>query len=838
MIDSARPIENLDQTPGGEIRSGLDADCIRQSIVNNLFYTLGRFPSAATTNDWYLAVAYSVRDRLLRHWLNCARHYKDQTRRTVCYLSAEFLIGPQLGNNLINMDIYDQTRDALSQLGLSLDDILQQEEEPGLGHGGLGRLAACYLDSLATLNVPAIGYGVRYEFGLFNQEFSDGWQVEKTDKWLLNGNPWELARHKIAFDVNFGGHTERSQRPDGSTRISWIPANVVKGVAYDTPIVGYGDGASNINLLRLWKAEAPEEFDFQAFTAGDHFGAIRTKISAELLSKVLYPNDQFANGKRLRLQQQYFFVSCSLQDMIRIHLETDNNPANFQRKYAVQLNDTHPAIAIPELMRLLVDEHDQDWERAWAVTQQTFTFTNHTLLPEAIETWSVDLLSEILPRHMEIIYEINQRFLDEARMHYHGNESHLAALSIIGEHGNKHVRMANLACVGSHRVNGVANLHTRLLKENLLTEFDALWPEKVTNVTNGITPRRFLRLGNPSLSALISEHIGDCWLTDLEQLKQLEPLAEDTDFQQQWFSVKRHAKTNLTRFIQETCTVAVNPDSLFDIQAKRIHEYKRQHLNLLHVITLYNRIKDNPNDQHTPRTVIFSGKAAPAYATAKLIIKLINEVAQVINNDPDVRDQLKVAFVPNFNLKNAMQLYPAADLSEQISMAGKEASGTGNMKFALNGALTLGTADGANLEICEAVGAENFFLFGHNVSELAQRTADGYRPRDIYDNNPELRAAVDLINSGLFSHGDHGLYRPLTDSLLDEDRYFLFADYESYLTQQKEVERVYNEKFDWARRSILNVARMGWFSSDRAVREYCERIWHVTPVAVPCSDFS
>lgn len=811
-----------------DIRTSNSVEALKKAIVDSLFYALGRSPDAATDMDWYLALAYSVRDRLLHRWLHREKTYKDSGSRTVCYLSAEYLLGPHLGNNLINMGIWDNTKDAVESLGLDLTHILEQEEEPGLGSGGLGRLAACFLDSMATLQVPAIGYGIRYEFGIFNQSIVDGWQVEKTDKWLLNGNPWELHRHKIAFDVKLGGRTEKYEDSDGKSRVRWWPERVVKGVAYDTPIVGYG--VNNGSLLRLWKAEAPEAFDLNAFNEGNHFGAVTQKIVAENVSKVLYPNDHFDKGKQLRLEQQYFLVSCSLQDMVRIFLDHNGDLSKFHEKYATQLNDTHPALAIPELMRLLVDEHNMDWSQAWDITQKTFSYTNHTLLPEAIETWSTKMLGNCLPRHLEIIYEINQHFLDQVRIYYRGDETELAALSIISERGEKHVRMANLACVGSNAINGVAPLHTQLLKKGMLKHFHDLWPNKIKNITNGITPRRFLRLANPALCQIISDQIGKGWLTDLEQFRQLEQLSKDSTFQEAWHQVKLNAKRSLAELILDRNNIRVDPSSLFSIQAKRIHEYKRQHLNLLHIITLYNRIKDDPNIDIEPRTFIFSGKAAPDYSMAKLMIKLINEVANVVAEDRVVRERIKVFFLPNFNVKNAQHFYPAADLSEQISTAGTEASGTGNMKLSLNGALTIGTLDGANIEIRDAVGHDNFFLFGHTAEELADFRHEGYYPRRYYEQDEELRAAIDLINTGMFSHGDHTLFRPITDSLLNHDPFMLMADYRPYVECQAKVAECFLNSQHWNRMSILNVARMGMFSSDRAVREYCEEIWRIEPV--------
>lgn len=811
-------------------RTETSVSALKKAIVDNLLYYQARFPDTATDVDWYLALAFTVRDRLVNRWLNAERTFLSNHSRSVCYLSAEFLLGPQLGNNLLNMGIRNHVEHALKDLGHDLNHLLEQEEEPGLGNGGLGRLAACFMDSLASECIPAIGYGIRYEFGIFNQAIVDGWQVEKTDKWLLNGNPWEIHRHKIALEVKLGGYTETYQNENGKTCVRWIPEHIVNGVAYDTPIVGYG--VDNANLLRLWKSEAPNAFDLTEFNQGNHFGAVNEKIEAENLTKILYPNDNFDNGKRLRLEQQYFLVSCSLQDMLRIYQKEKRDLRLFYEKYAVQLNDTHPALAIPELMRLLVDEQGMDWDTAWETTQKTFSYTNHTLLPEAIETWSVDMLQKLLPRHMEIIYQINQDFLDRVRIHYRGDESQLANLSIIGERGVKHVRMANLACVGSHTINGVAKLHTQLLKEGLLKSFNQLTPDKIINITNGITPRRFLALTNPRLTKLISSAIGEGWIGNLQQINQLERFADDSAFQEDWLKVKLGAKQDLAKLIYDRDDFVIDPVSLFSVHAKRIHEYKRQHLNILHVITLYARIKQNPNIDMQPRTFIFSGKAAPAYTMAKLIIKLINSVAQVIDQDPDVKDRIKVFFIPNFNVKNAQHFYPAADLSEQISTAGTEASGTGNMKLTLNGALTIGTLDGANIEIRDAVGEDNFFLFGHKAEELETIRENGYDPMHYYQKDEELATVIDLINSGIFTHGDHDLFKPLTETLLHNDPFMLMADYRDYIDTQALVGTRFHDKQLWARTSILNVARMGYFSSDRAIKEYRERIWHVDPVKV------
>jgi len=813
-----------------DIRTGLSPAALAQAVADNLHYVQARVPEIATRNDWYLALACTVRDRLLDRWIKTVQGMlTSKDLKVVCYLSAEFLMGPQLGNSLINLGIYDPAREAVGRLKLDLDELLAQEEEPGLGNGGLGRLAACFMDSLSTLEVPAIGYGIRYEFGIFDQEIRDGWQVEVTDKWLRLGNPWEIPRPEITFDVKLGGHTEHYRDEQGRQRVRWIPARVVKGVAYDTPVTGYR--VTTTNLLRLWKAEASESFDFAAFNTGDYFGAVHDKVASETISKVLYPNDDPYAGKQLRLAQQYFFVSCSLQDMIRLQGITKKGLDRFHERFAVQLNDTHPSIAVAELMRLLVDEYQMDWDVAWGITQKTFAYTNHTLLPEALEKWPLPLFAAQLPRHLEIIYEINRRFLDEVRTKYPGDDQRLARLSLIDESGDKSVRMAHLASVGSHAINGVAALHTDLLKKTVLHDFYELWPEKFHNVTNGVTQRRWMVLSNPQLAKLITTHIGDRWVSHLEdELRRLEPLADDPAFQREWRKVKAENKRALAAVIKDRTGVVVDPDSLFDIQVKRLHEYKRQHLNVLHVVTLYNRLKAGRGAAVTPRTVIFGGKAAPGYMMAKLIIKLINAVADVVNRDPDVSNSLKVVFFPDFNVKNGQRVYPAADLSEQISTAGKEASGTGNMKFSMNGALTIGTLDGANVEIREAVGPDNFFLFGLTAEEVSELKASGYQPRGYYESSPELREALDLIGSGHFSNGDRDLFRPLVDSLLTRDDYLLLADYQAYLDCQDRVSHAYRDQKHWTRMSILNVARMGQFSSDRSIQQYCSDIWQVKPV--------
>ncbi len=814
------------------IRTGLGADAIATALIENLHCLQGKLPQHATRNDWYMALAYTVRDRMMERYVatlaSIAETHTDA--EVVAYLSAEFLTGPHLGNGLINLGIWHAVEEALSRVGQELSDLLEQEEEPGLGNGGLGRLAACYMDSLATLNVPAIGYGIRYEFGIFDQTIRDGWQVERTDKWLRFGNPWEIVRSEITFDVKLGGHTETYHDEKDRYRVRWLPQKLVKGVAYDTPVPGYLTPTTN--LLRLWKAEATESFDFAAFNVGDYYGAVDEKVASETISKVLYPNDEPEAGKELRLEQQYFFVSCSLQDMIRLLLMRGKSLGELHSYWAAQLNDTHPSIAVAELMRLLVDEHGMDWDQAWSITQQTCAYTNHTLLAEALERWPLPLFAKLLPRHLEIIYEINRRFLDDLRLRYPKDDQLLRRLSLIDEADGKYVRMAHLASVGSHAINGVAALHTELLKQTVLGDFYRVAPEKFFNITNGVTPRRWIALSSPKLSVLISRHIGDRWIANLEdELGRLEPLALDIDFQRDWQAVKADNKCALAGLIKERTGIVVDPHSLFDIQVKRLHEYKRQHLNVLYLVTLYNRLRRVSAAAGTPRTVIFGGKAAPGYRMAKLIIKLINSVGAAINQDPVVSQVLKVVFLPDFNVKSSQRVYPAADLSEQISTAGKEASGTGNMKFAMNGALTIGTLDGANIEIRDAVGHENFFLFGLTAEEVERWKAEGYTPHSIYESNPELREAIDLINSGFFSDGDRGLFHPLVESLLTRDDYMLLADYQAYMDCQQRVSDAYSDQNNWTRMSILNSARVGRFSSDRSIREYCRDIWQVRPIA-------
>ncbi|MBM9538279.1 glycogen/starch/alpha-glucan phosphorylase [Desulfobulbus alkaliphilus] len=807
-----------------------DINKLKRAFAYKLFYQQGKTVLSVSLNDYYQAVALTVRDRMQHLFINSTEAQLEKESRLVCYLSAEFLPGPHLCNSLINLGFFNEFAIAARETGLDLKAIIDQEKEPGLGNGGLGRLAACYLDSLATQQIPAIGYGIRYEFGMFDQEIVNGWQKEFSDRWLQLGNPWEVKKADLVQEVGFGGCTESYVNGQGNRHHRWVPARVVIGIPYDTPIPGYK--VNTVNTLRLWSAEAPKSFDFQDFNVGDYFGAVAEKISAENITKVLYPNDEQFQGKKLRLEQQYFFVCCSLKDMIRMHLFCHDSLDNFHDNFAVQINDTHPAVAIPEFMRLLLDEHCLNWEEAWDITTRTFSYTNHTLLPESQDKWPLSLFGSLLPRHLEIIFEINHRFLDQVRLRYPGDETIVRNLSIIDESGPRSLRMAHLACVGSQTINGVAAVHTHLLKTSSLADFHRLWPQKIINITNGVTPRRWMLVSNPRLSQLINEAIGEAWITDLTQLRRLEPLADDAAFRTAWRRVKQENKEDIAAFARDRHRVTLDINALFDVQVKRIHEYKRQHLNLLHIITLYNRLKANPTLDLTPRVCIFGGKAAPGYFMAKLIIKCINAVAEVVNNDPDTRDRLHVYFLPNHNVQTGHLVYPVSDLSEQISLAGKEASGTGNMKFALSGAVTIGTADGANIEIREEVGEDNFFLFGLSVPEVEQLQATGYRPADYYLSDDELRAAIDLIRSGHFSHGDHDLFQPLLTNLLEHDPYLVLADYRSYVDCQQQAADSYRKREQWTRMSILNVARMGKFSSDRSIAQYCREVWRVKPFPI------
>jgi starch phosphorylase len=811
-------------------RTALTVEALARSFLDNLLFVQGRSLERATVNDLYMALAHTVRDRLVERWISTVTNYQAQDVRVVCYLSAEFLTGPHLANNLINLGIYDETEQAMRQLGLDLNTLVEQEEEPGLGNGGLGRLASCFMDSLATLDIPAIGYGIRYEYGIFDQQIRDGWQVESTDKWLRLGNPWALERPEDAFEVKLGGRTETQSDSTGRAHVTWIPQKVVRGIPHDTPILGYRTNTAN--TMRLWSAQAVESFDFGTFNNGDFVGAVADKVSSENISKILYPNDDGLQGKQLRLAQQFFFVSCSLQHILRIQLTQKRPLAELHRNFSIQMNDTHPAIAVAELMRLLVDEHSLEWDVAWHVTQNCLSYTNHTLLPEALEQWPRSLFASLLPRHLEIIVEINRRHLESVRAKFPGDEERVRRLSLVNENNGGFVRMAHLAALGSHAINGVAELHTELLKTNVLRDFYDLTPQKFSNKTNGVTPRRWMVLSNPRLTKLLNARLGSGWIRDLDKLRRLEPMVEDAELRTEWRAIRQHNKLQLAAYIHERLGIAIDPESMFDVLVKRLHEYKRQHLQILHILTLYKRIQRDPDRMVVPRTFLFGGKAAPGYRMAKLIIKLIHSVGEAINSDPLVRGRLKVVFLPDYSVKLGQRVYPAADLSEQISLAGKEASGTGNMKFAMNGAITIGTLDGANIEIREEVGAENFFLFGLTAAEVQQRKATDYNPRVFYDANPSLKEAIDALASGEFSHGDRGLFEPLVQSLLTSDDYLLLADYQSYIDCQERVSAAYTNKDEWTRMSILNVARIGKFSSDRSIRDYCADIWKTWPVKI------
>jgi glycogen phosphorylase len=809
-------------------RISLTSAALKRGFLDHLYFTMGKYPAVANQHDLYMALSYTIRDRMMERWINTVQNYRQKDVRVVCYLSAEFLLGKHLANNLNALGIREQTSQAVAELGYDLHSLIDEEPEPGLGNGGLGRLAACYMDSLATLNVPAIGYGIRYEFGMFEQIIQDGWQVERTDKWLELGNPWEIPSTDCQMEVKFGGHTQPHYNQQNRYCVHWIPDYVVKGIPYDTPIPGYRTEMAN--RLRLWKAQAAQSFDFQRFNVGDYTGAVTLKVESETISRVLYPNDDTAKGKELRLEQQYFFVSCSLQDMIRIHKLRGRSLDEFDTQWAIQMNDTHPSIGVAELMRLFVDVHGMDWEPAWEITRKSFGFTNHTLLGEALERWPVRLFAKLLPRHLEIIYEINRRFLETVSDRFPGDDERVRRVSLIDESGERYVRMAHLAVTGSHAVNGVSALHTQLLEQDLFHDFYQLWPERFSNKTNGVTPRRWLLLSNPRLSSLITEYIGSSWPTDLTELYALEAYAENPQFLERWRETQHQVKLELAHYILGATGIEVDPASLFDVQVKRMHEYKRQDLNILHILTLYHRLKQNIDSSAPHRTFIFSGKAAPGYRMAKLTIKLIHSVAEVINNDSAIGERLKVVFLPDYNVSLGQRIYPAADLSEQISTAGKEASGTGCMKFAMNGALTIGTLDGANIEIRKAVGAENFFLFGLTANQVRELKQAGYDPRRYYEGDSELREALDGWISGDFSRGDTTLFRPLYDSLLDRDEYMLLADYRSYVDCQQSAAEIFLDQEKWNRMSILNIARIGEFSSDRAIQQYCEDIWRTRPI--------
>jgi starch phosphorylase len=806
----------------------LEVKDLKQKILEHLHYTIAKHPQSATDRDWYNAIAYTLKDSMTERWMATMNEYYEQDSKRIYYLSLEFLIGRTLVKNMLNLGIYDKCSDALAELGVSQDRIAELEPDPALGNGGLGRLAACFLDSMATLNLPGYGYGIRYEYGMFYQRLHNGFQFEQPDNWLRYENPWEFPRAELLYKVHFGGHVVEYQDEQERKAYHWQDTWDVMAMAYDTPVPGYA--TQTVNNMRLWAAKSSRDFNLQHFNDGNYIKAVEEKNYSENLSKVLYPDDRTQKGKELRLRQEYFFVSASIQDIIRRYFVDVNHKdiRGLADKVAIQLNDTHPALAIPELLRLLIDRYHLSWEEAWDISVRIFAYTNHTLLPEALEVWPVSLFERLLPRHLMIIYDINHHFLKEVSYRYPGDIEALRRMSIIGEEGEKHVRMANLAIVGSHKVNGVAQLHTHLMKKTIFADFNRFFPGRIINKTNGITPRRWLYEANPALKDLISRQIKVDWVRDLSQLKQLIPLAENDEFCLEFQSVKRSNKLKLTAYIKKKWGIEVNPDSMFDVQIKRLHEYKRQLLNLLYVITCYNRIRANPKIDVVPRTVIFAGKAAPGYMIAKLIIKLINNVAEVINHDPVIAGRLKVIFIPNYNVSKAVRIIPAADLSEQISTAGMEASGTGNMKLALNGALTIGTLDGANIEIREEVGEENIFIFGLTAEGVAKLRQDGYNAWDYYHRHSELKQVLDMISSGYFSRNEPLLFQPIIDSLTKSNDYFMvLADYADYILCQQRVDELYRQPKEWTRKAILNVANMGKFSSDRTIKEYAEEIWDV-----------
>jgi starch phosphorylase len=806
-----------------------DVATLRQSILWHLRYSLSKDQYTATPRDYYLGLAYALRDLLTDDWIRTQQHYYNVDAKRIYYLSAEFLIGRLIDNVLINRKVEGVCRKALKEMGLDLDELVELEWDAGLGTGGLGRLAACFLDSMATLGLAAHGYGIRYEFGIFSQKIERGYQVETPDNWLRYTYPWELARPEMLFPVHFYGQVHQHVHSNGRLHHDWVHTEIVMAMAHDIPIPGYGNGV--VNNFRIWSAKSSREFNLDYFNHGDYIRAVEDKNRTENISRVLYPVDDVEGGRELRLKQQYFLVSASLQDILRRYKKQHATFDHFPDKVAIQLNDTHPCLAIPELMRLLMDREGLEWGEAWEITRATFGYTNHTIMPEALERWPVAMFEHVLPRHLQIIYEINRRFLDVVRYRYPGDNERIRRMSIIEEGGEKQVRMANLALVGCHAVNGVSALHSNLLRREVFRDFDELGAIRFSNKTNGITPRLWLARANPDLAALITRRIGTSWITHLDRLDALVPMAEDAAFRSEWAAVKRRNKTRLAALIKHTHAALVDEESLFDCQVKRIHEYKRQLLNLLHVITLYNRLKDEPKRSFVPRTVLFGGKAAPGYVRAKLIIKLINSVAEVINHDPDVAGRLKVFFLPNYRVSSAQKIIPAADLSEQISTAGTEASGTGNMKFTLNGALTIGTLDGANIEILEAVGVENMFIFGLIADEVSKLKSKGYNPWDFYQTQPELRRCLTMIRDGSFSKSEPHLFQPLHDSLLGGgDNYMVLADYAAFVACQDRVAKLYQDRDAWTRKSILNVAHVGRFSSDRTILEYARDIWTAEPV--------
>ncbi len=813
------------------IFKGMDKESLRKSFLSKMEYNIAKDKYTFTEHDGFLSLSYAIRDRLIERWILTQQEYYNQDAKRIYYLSLEFLMGRLLDNNIVNLGIKDAVLEAMEDLGLSYEDIEDQELDAGLGNGGLGRLAACFLDSLATMALPAVGYGIRYEFGIFTQKIINGYQNEFLEDWLANGNPWEIERPEYKQRVHFFGNVEYETDENGKETAHWVNTNDVLAIPYDTPIVGYGN--NTVNTLRLWSARADNEFDLEDFQRGDYIGACQDKVESENISKILYPNDNNHSGKELRLKQQYFFTSSSLQDIIRRHLKAHKDFSNFAEKNAIQLNDTHPAIAIVELMRLLVDLHDLEWDDAWKICSETFAYTNHTLMPEALEKWSVGLMKHLLPRHMDIIYKINSRFLRQVSYKYPGDLDRRRRMSLIEEGPEPMVRMAYLAIVGSHSVNGVARLHTELLTNGLVRDFFELWPEKFNNKTNGITQRRWLQKSNRGLSELITSKIGDGWITDLYELKKLEKFAEDKEFGKKWREIKYENKKTLAAKLMKWENIELNVDSMFDIQIKRMHEYKRQLLNILHAIHLYTELKDGNTEGFVPRTIFIAGKAAPGYYMAKRIIKLANNVAKVLNNDPDTKDLLQLHFVPNYRVSLAEYLFPASELSEQISTAGTEASGTGNMKFALNGALTIGTMDGANVEMHEEIGDENMFIFGLGTKEVEEIKADGYNPQEYFDRSERLKKVINLINTNFFSPEEPDIFKDILDSLFNGDRYMVFADFDSFIEAQKKVSETYKNEDLWTKMSIMNVANIGKFSSDRTISDYNNDIWKSEAIQIP-----
>lgn len=808
----------------------MDRDGLIESIANHIEFSQCKNRYTAEDFDIYRSFALSIRDRLVEFWNDTQQTYQKKQCKQVYYFSLEYLIGRSLKNNLLNLGIMNAGGDAIRKIGYDLEELQELEHDAGLGNGGLGRLAACFLESMATLQLPAHGYGIRYEFGIFKQQFENGAQVEAPDNWLEEGYPWEIPRMEIVYPVHFFGHLKDKINEKGESKRLWVETEEVMAMAYDVPIAGFGN--HTVNNLRLWSAKPSKSFDFQLFNSGDYIQAVEETQRSGMISKVLYPNDQGFSGKELRLKQQYFFVAASLQDIIQSFKKHSETFESFPEHVAIQLNDTHPSIAIPELMRILIDEEDLGWDEAWDITTRVFAYTNHTVLPEALESWSVDLMGRLLPRHLEIIYEINDIFLEDVKKQFPDDADLLRRISFIEENDHKQIRMPYLSIVGSHTINGVAVLHTELLKTTVFKDFYKLFPERFQNKTNGITPRLWLRNANPELSELITEKIGDGWITELQQLRKLEPFADDPEFQDSWRTVKRLKKEQLAKWLKQTSGVVIDPVSLFDVQIKRIHEYKRQLLNILHVVFLYNKMLEHPEFPFVPRTILLGGKAAPGYYMAKLIINLANDVAHLVNNDPAMKDRLKVVFVPNYNVSVAEKLIPATDISQHISTAGTEASGTGNMKFILNGALILGTMDGANIEIAEEVGAENFFTFGLSSDEINSLAESGYNPRVSYQNNPELREVLSMINTGYFNRDKPHLYNDLYNSLVFEDKYMLLEDFASYVECQQRVMKTWGDTEKWTKMSILNTAASGKFSSDRTIAEYAKDIWELEPVTV------